>query len=225
MKSFIYTILLIVLSISVLAQAPQRFNYQAVLRNNAGEPMASKEVTVKIAILQGSTDGAQVYSETHNTVTNEFGMINLQIGSVESLDAVDWGADDYFVEVSVDGTPIGTTQLLSVPYALHAQTAEAVTGEITETDPVFEASPASDIEHSDLLNWDEAHTWGDHSTEGYLIDYTETDPQFNAWDKDYSDLINTPIIPADLSDLTDNSSLLFSGNYNDLSNLPVLFDG
>ncbi len=121
MKKIIKTLLLCVISISVLGQAPQSFNYQAVLRNDAGEPIVSQDVTVKIDILQGSAEGTQVFTETHNTVTNEFGLVNLQIGSIQPLEVVDWSADHYFIRVSVDGTIMGTTQLLSVPYALFAE--------------------------------------------------------------------------------------------------------
>ncbi len=147
MKKFFHTLVLSILSISVLAQAPQMFNYQAVLRNNAGEPIASNAVTVNIEILQGSATGSVVFTETHSTETNEFGLINLQIGSVQSLDAVDWTADDYFIKVSVDETSMGSTQLLSVPYALHAGSAE-------ETDPLFASSVASDITQENVESWD-----------------------------------------------------------------------
>ena len=129
MKKIFYTLVFSILSLSVLAQAPQSFNYQAVLRDDAGEPMASQDVTVKIDILQGSAGGAEVFTETHDTQTNEFGLVNLQIGSIQSLEVVDWSADEYFLQVSVNGNIMGTTQLLSVPYALHAKTAETVTGE------------------------------------------------------------------------------------------------
>ena len=194
MKKIFYTLVLCFISISVLAQAPQSFNYQAVLRDDAGEPMVSESVTVDIEILQGRATGSAVFNETHNTETNEFGLINLQIGSEQSLDAVDWGADDYFIEVSVDGTSMGTTQLLSVPYALHAMSAvetdpmfeawdksegivitESQISDLQEylteeVDPTFEASPASDITTENISNWDEAYDWGDHSEAGYLTD-------------------------------------------------------
>ncbi len=128
MKRIFYTLVLGILSLSVLAQSPQMFNYQAVLRNDAGEPRASQDVTIRIDIVKGDAGGPQVFTETHNTATNEFGLVNLQIGSNQSLEVVDWSADDYFIQVIVDGTIMGTTQLLSVPYALHAKTAESITG-------------------------------------------------------------------------------------------------
>jgi len=104
----------------VMAQAPLSFNYQAVLRDDAGQPVASEDVEVEIAILQGSTEGTEVFSEIHNTQTNEFGLVNLQLGSVNSLEDIAWSDDLYFIQVSLDGNIMGSTQLLSVPYALHA---------------------------------------------------------------------------------------------------------
>ncbi len=171
MKTVIKSLLLFLISISILGRAPQSFNYQAVLRKDAGELKASQDVTVKIEILQGSAGGTEVFTETHNTATNEFGLVNLQIGSIQSLEVVDWSADDYFLRVSVNGNLMGITQLLSVPYALHAKTAD-------EIDPLFFESPAAGIETPDITNWDEAYSWGDHAEEGYLIE--ETDPVFEA---------------------------------------------
>jgi len=170
----IFTVLLFcTISMIILAQAPQSFNYQAVLRNDAGEPLSSQEVTVKVDILQGSATGTEVFTETHNVSTNEFGLVNLKTGSHQSLEAIDWAADIYFLQVSVNGTFMGTTQLLSVPYALHSKTAETVENEI---DPVFKASPAAGIEAADINNWHEAYSWGNHAEEGFLTE--ETDPVF-----------------------------------------------
>ncbi len=197
MKRLINTFVLSILCISVLAQAPQMFNYQAVLRNDSGEPIPLQSVTVTIEILKGSATGNSVFSETHNTQTNKFGLINLQIGSEESLDGVDWAADDHFIEIIVDGTSIGTTRLLGAPYALYA-------GSTTETDPVFNAWDKStgisitESQISDLGAYIETETdpvfdaWdkstGISITESQISDFgtyieTETDPVFNAWDK------------------------------------------
>ncbi len=190
MKSIIKSILLFLICINVLGQSSQSFNYQAVLRNDAGEPITSQNVDLKIDILRGSDSGSEVFTETHNTATNEYGLINIQIGSESSLDGIDWSADEYFIRISVDGTVMGTSKLLSVPYAMYAKAAD-------ETDPIFESSPAFGIESTDIANWDEAHSWGDHAEEGYIDE--ESDPIFAAspaagidnadidsWDEAYS---------------------------------------
>ncbi len=117
--------------IILFSQAPQKFNYQAVVRDDAGT-ISDQLVSIRISILQGSVDGTVVYSETHSPTTNSYGLITLEIGNgtLESGDfaSIDWGADEYFLKVELDpsgGTTYseaGTVQLLSVPYALNAET-------------------------------------------------------------------------------------------------------
>ena len=119
----IYTLLISILIIfSIFAQAPRSFKYQAIIRDADGDPMVNESVSIELVILQGSSSGTEVFSETHNTTTNAFGLVNLEIGSVNSTDfsAIDWATGPYYVEISLDGTSMGTSQLLSVPYALFA---------------------------------------------------------------------------------------------------------
>ena len=117
----------------ILAQTPNQFKYQAVLRNADGTIMANEAVTVDISILQGNASGTSVFTEQHNVTTTAQGLINLDIGSVSNLDVVDWGSNSYFMKITVNGTEMGTSQLLKVPYALQANSAENLTGTITES--------------------------------------------------------------------------------------------
>jgi len=105
----------------ILAQTPNQFKYQAVLRNADGTIIADENITVDISILQGSASGTSVFDEQHSVTTTAQGVINLNIGSVSDLSVVDWNAGIYFVEISVNGTTMGASQLLSVPYALYAE--------------------------------------------------------------------------------------------------------
>jgi uncharacterized protein (TIGR02145 family) len=132
LKIYLFASFIIMFS-CVFGQVPQSFNYQAVLRDSAGQIIPSQNVAVEISIFKGSTEGTVVFSETHITETTEFGLINLQIGSVESLSGVSWNDDIYFIGVSVDGELMGTSQLLSVPFALHAKTsADSFSGDYTD---------------------------------------------------------------------------------------------
>ncbi len=72
MKSLLSTLILFLLTISVIAQAPQAFKYQAVVRDNTGEVMANKSVSFRISIHEGSATGTIVYQETDTTTTNQF---------------------------------------------------------------------------------------------------------------------------------------------------------
>jgi len=122
MKRLVLFVILFLVSLKgILAQAPDQFNYQAVMRNGEGLIAANEDVTVDISILKGSTEGISVFDEQHNVTTSPQGLINLIIGSVSDLSTVDWGADKYFIKVSIDGSVIGVTQILSVPYALYAE--------------------------------------------------------------------------------------------------------
>ncbi len=104
------------------AQAPEKFKYQAVLRDATGNIIANTAVTVVIDILQGSTGGASVYQETQGVTTTAQGVINLDLGAgtVNSgaFAGINWSTDHYWVKVTLDGTVISIGQLQSVPYAL-----------------------------------------------------------------------------------------------------------
>lgn len=110
-----------------IAQAPTQMKYQGVARSASGAPIANGTITVKLDIHSGTATGPVVFSETHAGVTtNQFGLFNINIGSITPLTASVFGAGTEFMEVSVDFgsglTSLGTSQLLSVPYALYAET-------------------------------------------------------------------------------------------------------
>jgi len=115
-------LLFLLSALTVVGQTPTTFNYQAVLRDADGHIHVSTSVSIQLVIHQGSETGTIVYSEVHNTTTTEFGLVNLEIGSVTpaSFATINWAAGPYFVEVIVNGTSMGTSELLTVPYALYA---------------------------------------------------------------------------------------------------------
>ena len=119
-----------------LAQAPAQFKYQAVLRDATGNILTGN-VEVVVNILENSVSGNSVFSETHHVSTTPQGVINLNVGSVSDLSKVDFSADNYFIKISVNGTEIGISQLLSVPYALHAKTVVNLTSETPSTGDVL----------------------------------------------------------------------------------------
>jgi hypothetical protein len=155
----------LLMTASVWAQAPEKMSYQAVVRDASDALITNQAVGMQISILQGSATGTAVYEETQTPSTNANGLVSLEIGTgtVVSGDfsTIDWANDTYFIKTETDPTGgttytiTGTSQLMSVPYALHAKTAESVTGTIsyTETDPVFGASIANGITALDTANW------------------------------------------------------------------------
>jgi len=113
-----------------LAQAPNKINFQSVIRNNLGEVQSNKSVRLRVSILSGSVNGSSVYSETHTKTTDISGLISLQIGNGTTLSGVfaniDWGKTSHFIKLEVDFSGgnnfvlLGTQELMSVPYALYA---------------------------------------------------------------------------------------------------------
>ena len=119
----------LLLTLSSFAQAPEKMSYQAVIRGANNALVTNQQVGMQISILQGST---AVYEETQTPTSNTNGLVSLEIGTGTvisgSFTAIDWSADTYFIKTETDPTGgtnytiTGTSQLLSVPYALYANT-------------------------------------------------------------------------------------------------------
>ena len=127
------------LTISIHAQVPPNaFNYSAVARDAAGEPIATTTIGIQVSILQSSTIGSAIYVENHFVNTDDFGLFNLIIGAgaaqIGTMENIAWDTDNFYLQIGMDangGTnflTMGTTQFLSVPYALHAATADSLIG-------------------------------------------------------------------------------------------------
>ena len=130
MKRILITLMLFFsMFAAAFAQAPQKFTYQAVVRNESNT-LVRGNVGVRITILQGGANGTMVYQETHTAVTNANGLMTLQIGGGTVMNGdfavIDWATGPYFLKTETDPTGgtnytiEGTQQLLSVPYALYA---------------------------------------------------------------------------------------------------------
>jgi|LGOV01.1.fsa_nt_gb hypothetical protein len=149
----LYTILVAVLLTSVsYAQAPEKMSYQALVRDANNDLVVSQDVGIQISILKGS-EMTPVYVETQTPTTNINGLVTLEIGTgnVENGDfsTIDWGADTYFIETETDPTGgtnytiTGTSELLSVPYALYATKAGSAIETQTLTDVVAKDNKAN----------------------------------------------------------------------------------
>ncbi len=166
MKKVFTIFVAVLLTASAFAQSPEKMSYQAVIRDVSDQLVINQDMGMQISILQGSASGTAVYVETQSPTSNANGLVSLEIGTgiLVSGDfaTIDWANDIYFIKTETDPTVAGgttytitgTSQLLSVPYALHAKTANNITGTISETDPVFVASPANGITSTDITNWD-----------------------------------------------------------------------
>ncbi len=129
------------LATALSAQAPQRLSYQAVVRNAADALVTNAPVGMRVSILQGGSNGPAVYVETHSGTTNANGLLTLAVGGGTvvsgTFSTINWGANSYWLRTETDPnggssyTITGTSQLLSVPYALHAATAGGGGGSFT----------------------------------------------------------------------------------------------
>lgn len=122
------------MSASVFAQAPEKMSYQAVIRNSTNALVINQAVGMQISVLQGSVSGTAIYVETQTPTSNANGLVSVEIGSGSVVSGnfatIDWANGPYFVQTETDpsgGTNYsitGTSQLLSVPYALYAKNVE-----------------------------------------------------------------------------------------------------
>lgn len=181
MRKLLLAFVTIILSVSIYAQAPKGFSYQAVVRDNAGQIIPNQSVGVLISILQGSSTGTLVCSQYYTVTTNDFGLMTLFVGQgsplVGNFPAIDWGANTYFLQVDIDVTggtnyqTMGVTQLMSVPYALHATTVEVDNINDADSDPT-----------------NELQSWSNLPGIPQFIDTDYT----NDFDGNYSSLLNPP---------------------------------
>ena len=118
---------------SLFAQAPEKINYQAVVRDTDGTLIKETEIRLRISLRKGGIDGQSVYSEIHSLETNEYGLVSLAIGTGTSPDKftdIDWAEGGaMWIKIELDpqgGTnyrEMGGMELVSVPYSLFAASA------------------------------------------------------------------------------------------------------
>lgn len=133
MKKIFLIMIVVLLTANLFAQAPQKMSYQAVIRNASNTLITNTTVGMRLSILQGSEFGASVYVETQTPTTNTNGLASLEIGNgtviLGTFSSIDWSNGPYFIKTETDPTGgsaysiIGTSQLMSVPYALFAANA------------------------------------------------------------------------------------------------------
>lgn len=130
---YVFILSMLCMYAAVWGQVPQRFSYQAVVRNASNALLSNQTIGMRISILQGSATGTAIYVETHTATTTVNGQVNLEIGggnvSSGTMAGINWSNGSYFVKTEADpagGTNyslVGTSRLQSVPYAQHAATA------------------------------------------------------------------------------------------------------
>jgi hypothetical protein len=214
--------LLILLTLTITtalqAQAPQGFNYQATVRNSAGDLIVNTNVYFKFNVMQGSQTAVPIFTETHYVPTDDLGQVNLVIGQGTANTGVfselDWSLGSYYLGIELDTgngyVAMGTTQLLSVPYALYAENS----GNSIPTTPnlqsvLAENNSANNQQIKDLQDPTEAQ---DAVTKGFLeLQIIDLQNQINEIEN------NTSELPGFISTESLIAYYPFNGNANDIS--------
>jgi hypothetical protein len=213
----LYNILVVLLLIgNAWSQSPEKMSFQAVI-----DKINNKQVGMRISILQGSESGTSVYTETQTPTANNKGLVTLEIGTgitTDNFADINWGNGPYFIKTETDPkggtnyTITGTSQLLSVPYALYAKTANGVNGTIT-------ASQISDLQTSITNNIDvlansakNSYPYADATKLAGIASGAEVNvnADWNAASGD-AQILNKPTL----------AIVAESGSYNDLTNKPM----
>lgn len=163
MKTFVLFIFLGLLNTLCNAQVPQRMHFQTVLRSTNNVLLTNASVSLRLSIVPDNPEGEAVYSEIHGATTNANGWVGVELGAgtnqTGSFEAIDWADGPWYVQLEADFSggsdfnAIATQQLMSVPYAFHAQTAEHLSTAYPESDPVFLNSLAAGITAADTAAW------------------------------------------------------------------------
>jgi trimeric autotransporter adhesin len=205
MKKLLIYLVVIPLTFGVFAQAPQKMSYQCVVRNNSGALVINQGIGLKITILQGSPAGTIVYQETYspNPQTNANGLLSVEIGGGVSItgtfSAINWASGPYYLKTETDPaggtnyTIVGTSQLLSVPFALYSKTASTAN-----------YNDLTNLPSLNISNWNTAYSWGNHAglyrPAAWVPSWSDVTgkPSFAtvATTGSYNDLTNKPLLPA-----------------------------
>ena len=146
-------------SFGLFAQSPEAMNYQAVARDGSGNLLANSSMDVRLGIYSGAGGATLEYEETHTVTTNAYGLFSLKIGTGTvtsgTFTTIGWDGDEHHLKVEVDNgsgyVDLGTSELVSVPYSLHATTAEKATQtNLTDLMDVNAPTPVN----GQVLSWD-----------------------------------------------------------------------
>jgi uncharacterized protein (TIGR02145 family) len=185
MKKVFTLFVIIALTSSVFAQSPQKMSYQAVVRNTSGALVTNQSVGMKISILQDFATGTAVYVETQTKTTNANGLVTLEIGVgtpvTGTFSGIAWSSGTYFIKTETDPaggtnyTIVGTSQILSVPYALYAKTAKTADyNDLTNKPSLFDGSWTSMTGKPSFANVATSGSYNDLLNRPTLFDGTWT---------------------------------------------------
>jgi uncharacterized protein (TIGR02145 family) len=188
MKKGLFFLLGMFMGYMNMAQVPNSFSYQMVIRNGNNELVANTTIGIRIGLLGGNAADTVWYEEEHKVKTNLNGLAYITIGKGNMLkgavSTIDWTRGPFFIKSETDPTGgtnyslIIVSQMLSVPYAIYAKTAEKLSTPVTESDPLFNKSVAKGITAEDTARWSRRETLDGNVGGGGGIT-NESDPVFS----------------------------------------------
>ena len=173
-KGIFFNILIVMIlissSVNLYSQNSNGMSYQAVIRDQNDALLCNAPIGIEINIRHGSPTGTIVYTELQNPYTNSYGLISIEIGIQSGFEDIDWSNGPFFIETKIAIEPpltnysiVTINQFLTVPYAFHSKIADSLIHPIQESDPLWTSSPSFSISETDILNWNNAFSWGDHN--------------------------------------------------------------
>jgi uncharacterized protein (TIGR02145 family) len=227
----LHTLLALVITLITFAQAPQGFNYQATVRNSAGALIVNQNVYFKFNVMLNSATSVPVFTETHYVPTDDLGQVNLVIGqgtaTTGTFSSINWGTGNYYLGIELNTgagyVAMGTTQLLSVPYALYANSsgnAQAATPNLASVLAVNNG--ANNLQIKSLANPTDIQ---DAATKGYID--TQLQAQISTLQTQITALQNAIVTP--LPNVTIGTQIWSSTNldvttYRDGTPIPQVTD-
>jgi hypothetical protein len=141
MKNAIFLFIAFILSLKTMGQAPQGFNYQAIIKNSAGELMPNQNLSLRLCVRQGSANGAITYQEIKSLSTNAQGLVTTVIGSgpatIGTFSNLDWSQGQKYLQVDLNFGQgwllYGIEPFQSVPFALYAETTSVSVSQTGDT--------------------------------------------------------------------------------------------
>jgi hypothetical protein len=196
-----------------IAQTPEGINYQAVARDNNGILLTNQSITVVFTIRQGNALGNNIYRETHLVNTNDLGLLNVVIGqgsaNLGTFSSIDWKLGSYYLNTELNGTDLGTTQLMSVPYSLYAKKT-AIADSCNSANTANHAKIADSVDNSSLydkLPKAMANVSSTGSVSGYNYGFSNiTRTATGNYTLTLNSTINTPIVTLGLTSGTSTNT-------------------